>query len=154
MTVTTSGPKNARLDALIGTWRTRGELFGDDGSTAIATIDGTDAYEWLGRCFVIHRVDVQMGDDRVEALEMIGPYDAEAAVYPTRAYDNQGGIHVSTATVDDEGVWTFGADGAKATLWIADGGQSMRAEWVRTDSAGATGRPWMQLRFTRLRPAS
>lgn len=68
-----------------------------------------------------------------------------------RGYDNQGGIQASTRTVDN-GVWTFGtdADGARATLRIAEDGQSMRAEWVRTDDEAATWRPWMRLRFTRL----
>jgi hypothetical protein len=105
--------QSARLDALIGTCRTEGEILGDDGSTTIGAIEGTDAYEWLGRFFVIHRVDVQMGDDHVEALEIVGPYDRDTGAYSTRAYDNQGGIQTSTATVDDDGVWTFGAGGRK-----------------------------------------
>jgi VCBS repeat-containing protein len=142
-------PQSARLDVLIGTWRTEGELLGDDGSTTIGAIEGTDAYEWLGRFFVIHRVDVQMGHDHVEALEIIGPYDGDTGAYSTRAYDNQGGIQTSTATVDDDGVWTFDANGAKATLRVAEDGQSMSAEWVRTEDDGATWRPWMRLRLTR-----
>jgi uncharacterized protein DUF1579 len=142
-------PKNARLDALIGTWRTRGEILGKDGSSAIATVDGIDAYEWLGRHFVIHRIDVAMGGTPVRGLEIIGPFDPETGAYPTRAYDDQGGVQTARATVDDDGVWTFGADGARATLRIADDGQSMSAAWVRIDD-GATWRPWLRLRFTRM----
>jgi hypothetical protein len=142
-------PENSRLDVLIGTWRTQGEILGDDGSTTISTIEGTDTYEWLGRFFVIHRVDVQMGDDHVEGLEVIGGYEPQTGAYPTRAYDNQGGIQTSTATVDDDGVWTFGAAGAKATLRVAEDGQSMSAEWVLTEDDGATWRPWMHPRLTR-----
>ncbi len=41
--VATPDPENVRLDPLIGTWRTQGEMLGDDGSTTIATIEGTDA---------------------------------------------------------------------------------------------------------------
>ena len=51
-------------------------------------MDGHDHYERLGKHFVIHRVDVRMGDEQVEALEVIGPWDAEARAFPTRAYDN------------------------------------------------------------------
>ena len=51
-------------------------------------MDGHDHYERLGEHFVIHRVDVRMGDEQVEALEVIGPWDAEAGAFPTRAYDN------------------------------------------------------------------
>src|SRR5918994_2242511 len=142
-------PENTRLEVRMGTWRTQGEILGDDGATTIGTIEGTDTYEWLGRLFVIHRVDVQMGDDHVEGLEVIGPYDPQTGAYPTRAYDNQGGIQTSTATVDDDGAWTFGAESAKATLRVAEDGQSMSAEWVRTEDDGATWRPWMRLRLTR-----
>lgn len=144
-------PENARLDALIGTWHTQGEILGDDGSTTIASIDGTDSYEWLGRFFVIHRADVRMGDEHIQSLEMIGAYDPDTRTYPTRSFDNQGGIQTSAAAVDD-GVWTFGADGAEATLHIADDGQSMRAGWRRSDDGGTSWRPWMHLRFTRTWP--
>jgi Protein of unknown function (DUF1579) len=129
-------PENTRLGALIGTWHTEGEILAEDGRATAGVIDGTDAYEWLGGFFVIHRIDVRMGADRVEGLEIIGPYDPETGTYPTRAYDNQGGIQTSTATGDDDGVWTFGADGAKATLRIADNGESMRVEWVRLAEDG------------------
>lgn len=145
----TSSIPLTHLDALIGAWRTQGDVLDEDGSTTIATIEGTDTYEWLGRSFVIHRIDVHIGDDHVEGLEVIGPCEPEVGTYPTQAYDNRGGIQTSTATVDQDGTWTFRADGAKATLRVADDGQSMRAEWVRTDDGGTAGRPWMRLRFTR-----
>jgi hypothetical protein len=143
-------PENTRLDALIGTWRTRGEVLDEGGSTPVQTVDGTDEYEWLGGHFVIHRIDVQMGGEPVRGLEIIGPLDPETGAYPTRAYDDQGGVQTARATVDDDGVWTFGADGARATLRLADDGQSMSADWVRTDDGGATWRPWLRLRFTRI----
>ena len=142
-------PKNARLDALIGTWRTCGEVLGEDGSTPVAAVDGSDAYEWLGGHFVIHRIDVHMGGEPVRGLEIIGPFDPETGAYPTRAYDDRGGIQTATADVTDDGVWTFRADGAEATLRTTDDGQSMRADWLRTDDGGATWRPWLRLRFTR-----
>lgn len=142
----------ARLDPLIGTWHTQGEVLDEDGSTAVATIEGTDSYEWLGRSYVIHRADVHMGGDHVEVLEVIGPYDPDTGTYQTRAYDSHGGIETSTAGVDDQGVWTFGTDGATATLRVAGDGQSMSADWVRAGDAGdgTTWRPWMRMRFTRL----
>lgn len=145
--------ENARLEALIGAWRTEGEILGDDGATA-STVDGVDAYEWLGPFFVVHRAAVTIGEDQIESLEMIGPYDPETGAFGTRAYDNDGHIDDATASVDDAGVWTFGAEGARATLWIDEDRQHMRAEWVRTDDGGDTWRPWMQLRFSRLEPES
>lgn len=141
-------PRNAALNALIGVWHTKGEVFGDDGSTSVATIEGTDSYEWLGEFFVIHRIEVRMGDDDVEGLEIIGAYDAERDAFPTRAYDNRGGVQTSSASVDAEGVWTFGADDARATLRPDADGRSLHAEWVRLDGE-AEGRPWMRLTLTR-----
>ena len=138
----------AHLDPLIGVWRTRGDILGDDGEP-VGQVDGTDAYEWLGRSYVIHRVDVRMGDDPVRALEIIGPYDAASGAYATRAYDDQGGEEVSTATADGERSWTFRSTGAQAKLEMADDGQSMRAEWLRSDVGGETWVPWMHLVLSR-----
>jgi len=139
----------AAVDALIGTWRTRGDVFGDDGVTVVARVDGTDAYEWLGRSFVIHRIDVMMADDHVEGIEIIGPYDAGESAFRTQAYDNEGGIQQSTAAVDADGVWTFGADGAKATLRPDANGREMNADWVRSADDGATWLPWLRLNLQR-----
>jgi VCBS repeat-containing protein len=147
---TPSSLANERLDALVGIWHTQGEVLGEDGSTAVATIEGTDAYEWLGGFFVIHRVDVEIGDLHIEALEVIGPYDAAAGSFPTQAYTNQGEVETGTASVDANGVWTFAAGNAKANLHVADDRQSMRGEWVNTEDNGQTWRPWMRLRLTRM----
>ena len=140
--------ESSRLEALIGTWRTRGDVLDDDDESPVGTVDGYDHYEWLGPVFVVHRIDVQMDDVRVQGLEMIGPYQPDLGAFATRAYDNEGGEQTATATVDDDGVWTFRADGAKATLTIAEDGRSASAKWVRSDD-GKTWRPWMRLRLNR-----
>ena len=140
--------ESKRLEALIGTWRTRGEVLDADGETPVETVDGHDHYEWLGPTFVVHRIDVQMGAAHVQGLEIIGPYLPDQEAYFTRAYDNEGGEQTATATVDEDGVWTFRADGAKATLEIAEDGRSASARWVRSDD-GETWRPWMRIRLNR-----
>ena len=142
-------PENQRLGALVGTWRTEGIVLGDDGSTEIARVQGTDAYEWLGAHFLIHRIDVTMGGEPVQGLEIIGPYEADTGGFPTRAYDNHGNVQTSMATVAGDGVWTFGADGAKATLRVAADGRDAHADWVRSDDNGASWRPWMRLDLTK-----
>jgi len=39
-------------------------------------ITGTDIYEWLpGGFFLLHRVDVVIGEQAVRAIELIGEYD-------------------------------------------------------------------------------
>jgi hypothetical protein len=135
------------LQPLIGTWQTRGEMLAEDGVTVVARIEGTDIYEWLGP-FVVHRVDVVIGDQRTRALEIFEPYDEARGVFPTRAYDEQGGIETSTATVDELGVWTFRAGAAHATLRVAADGAALQANWVTPGDDGHP-RPWMALRLTR-----
>ena len=141
-------PDITALDVLIGTWRTEGEVFGDNGETAVARVDGYDHYEWLGRAFVIHRIDVEMGGEPVRGLEMIGPYLGGRS-FATRAYDQDGGEQTSTATVDGDGVWTFRADGAEAKMSLSDDRSLALVEWIRTDDGGATWRPWMRLTLSR-----
>jgi hypothetical protein len=135
------------MAALIGHWRTAGEVLGDDGRTVVATVEGSDVYEELGPT-VVHRVDVVIGGRRTRALEVVEPYDADRGVFPTRAYDDQGGVQDATATVRD-GVWTFSAGPASATLRVAEDGASMSARWTRPGPDGAP-QPWMELRFTRV----
>jgi hypothetical protein len=142
--------ESERLEALIGSWRTTGDVLGDDGETRVASVDGHDHYEWLGPFFVIHRIDVEMGGERVQGLEMIGPYRPEEEAFATRAYDDAGGEQTSTATVDADGVWTFGADSAEATLTLAQDGRTARADRVRTDDGGETWRRWMRLTLSRV----
>ena len=135
------------MAALIGHWRTAGEVLGDDGRTVVATVEGSDVYEELGPT-VVHRVDVVIGGRRTRALEVVEPYDADRGVFPTRAYDDQGGVQDATATVRD-GVWTFSAGPASATLRVAEDGASMSARWTRPGPDGSP-QPWMELRFTRV----
>ena len=124
-------------------------MLGEDGKSPVATIDGHDHYEWLGPFFVVHRIDVEIDGDHVEGLEMIGPYLPDGRAFATRAYDHEGGEQTATASVDDAGVWTFGADAAEATLTISEDGAAAAVEWVRSDDGGATWRPWMTLTLTR-----
>ena len=133
-----------RLAALLGTWKTEGTTVASDGQPSI-TIRGTDAYEWLaGEFFLVHRVDVHMGDDHHRAIELIG-YDPDNNSYPMHAYDNQGNATVMTGTVSEDGVWTFADDATRATLTIGADGRSMTAFWERKD--GAQWVPWMNIEF-------
>jgi hypothetical protein len=148
-------PQTGRLGAIIGSWRTEGEVLGEDGDTVVQTFSGSDAYEWLGRFFVIHRVDVTWGEHHVQNLEMIGPYDGERGGFLTAVYDGaRAEVERSIATVDDAGVWTFrageGGSRAEATLRVEEDGVHMHAAWSRTEDNGATWRPWLRLTLTRV----
>ena len=135
------------LAPLIGSWRTTGEVLGEDGATVVATIDGTDDYEWLGPT-VVHRADVRMGDDRTRVLEIFEPYDDAIGAFPTRAYDDKGGVEAATATVDAAGRFHVRAGAGAAVLEAAGDGATMTARWTVT-AADGTERPWMRLHFRR-----
>ncbi|MFB4284402.1 DUF1579 family protein [Nonomuraea sp. MTCD27] len=140
--------ENQRLHALVGRWRSQGRIAATATDPAIR-VAGSDTYEWLaGEHFLIHRVDVRMDEEHVEVIEMIGPYDPASRTYPMRSFDNQGNFVTMRASVDDGGVWTFAGETERATLVIAEDGDSMTAEWERTDN-GSNWRHWMDMSFTR-----
>jgi hypothetical protein len=127
---------------LIGSWASSGRTID------AVDIDGSDVYEWLpGRHFVVHRVDVRMGSDQVDVLEMIGERDGDA--FLMRSFDHHGGTALMRATVDDVGVWTFAGPSERATLVVAEGGASMSARWERSPDGGVTWEHWMDMRFRR-----
>lgn len=144
MTVTTGTMRP--FETIIGRWQTSGTVLDEDGK-AVATIDGTDEYEWMpGGKWVVHRVDVMMGDDHVHALELIGEYDAEAGTYAMRAFDGSGAYGTMTAHLDADGSWTFLGDGMRSTLRPSADGSSMTARWERQDDTGGWIH-WMDMRF-------
>jgi hypothetical protein len=148
-----------RLAAVAGRWRTSGHVIGQPN----VPVAGTDTYEVLpGGYFLLHRVDVAVGDQQVQAVEVIGEPDGHGG-YLARSFDNQGSIEVMGLTIDDEGVFHFtgGADIAgaaqphdapaarvRSTLAIASDRASMTAQWERSED-GTTWQPWMDIRFAR-----
>ena len=62
-----------RLHAIAGHWQTSGHLIGEPETLVI----GTDTYDVLpGGYFLVHHVDVTVGEQPVRAIEMIGEPDA------------------------------------------------------------------------------
>ena len=104
----------------------------------VSAIAGSDVYDELEPT-VVHHVDVEIGGERTRALEIFEPYDAERGVFPTGAYDDRGGVEISTAVVRD-GVWTSRAGSASATLQVAEDGASMHVAGSCTNLTAAVGR--------------
>ena len=146
-----AGPRppaeNVRLDVLVGRWRSEGRTV--DAEPAIE-IGGFDTYEWLaGGFFLVHRVDVRMNDDKVEVIELIGPYDPVGRNYPARSFDNHGNFVTMHASVDDDGVWTFAGPTERATLVVT--GDTMTARWERVaDNDPSSWQHWMDMTFTKI----
>jgi hypothetical protein len=133
-----------RLNVLVGKWNTTGEVRASSTAPA-STIIGTDSYEWvLNNFFLLHRVDVQIGPQKVEAIELIGDYEAAGQTYSMRSFDNQGKFATMEATINPDGTFTFTGESERTTLTIHEGGQHMEAHWERlTDNS--TWVAWMDL---------
>jgi hypothetical protein len=94
-----------QLDKFVGKWSTVGKIPVSD-TTPEIKISGTDTYEWLpGKFFLLHKVDVNVGDDKNKTFEIIG-FDWQKYLYTMQYYDNKGNSGFMTANCND-GVWTF-----------------------------------------------
>ena len=137
-----------RLDALVGKWHTEWWARENPDDEPVKT-SGTDIYEWLpGEFFLVHKVAARMDYGLYTVLEMIGPYDPDTQTYPTRSYDSQGNEQLMTASVDDNGVWTFADKKTRATLTVAPDRCTMSAKWERTTD-GKRWTHWMDMHFTK-----
>jgi hypothetical protein len=142
----TPGPAQRRLEVFVGVWKTTGNILASEAEPATSIV-GTDTYEWLpGGFFLLHRVDVRMGDQEVKATEIIG-HDAAAQTYRTHAFDNQGGYATYEASYRD-GIWVFTGETERVTLVASDGGNTLTGNWMKK-SDDATWRPWMDITLTR-----
>ena len=148
------------LHAIAGRWQTAGHVIGDERIPVV----GTDTYEVLaGGHFLVHHVDVTVGDQPVRAIEIIGEPHPDGG-YLARSFDNDGNADLMGLTVDGEGVFHFSGGGeiapaaqpgraaparVRSTLTVADDRRSMHALWERSED-GTTWQPWMDIGFTRI----
>ncbi len=134
------------LEPLIAIWRTTGRVFDEHGAE-VMRVDGTDAYEWMpGGHWIIHHIDVMMGDDRTRALEMIGDPSDDGS-FVMRAFDASGAFDTMTLRANGREFHTQG-DGVRNTLTVAPDGGAMAAVWERQRDDGSWVR-WMELDFAR-----
>jgi hypothetical protein len=105
MTATTIGGTDRhheRLWSIAGRWVTDGHVVGDPP----VPVTGFDTYEILaGGYFLVHHVDVKVGDQDVRAIEIIGEPDPATGGFLARSFDNSGSWEVMQVTVDDNGVF-------------------------------------------------
>jgi hypothetical protein len=134
-----------KLNFLIGKWHTQGEIL-QGASDSSKDIRGMDTYEWIsGEFFILHRVDVFIGNDRTEAVEIIG-YDESRKSYFMQSFDKQGDSITMFAVLEKSGVLKFGDNKMKATLRINKNRSSMSAKWELAEN-GKTWKPWMNIQF-------
>ena len=137
----------APLLFLIGKWKTEGRIFSKEGSTE-GRIMGTDSYELiLDNHYILHKVDVTMNNEKVEAIEMIGDFDAGTTVYKMRSFDNQGKYSEMEGKLDTQGTFQIHGDKMRSTLSISDS-NTMVAHWEITED-NIHWRPWMELKLSK-----
>jgi hypothetical protein len=148
------------LHAIAGRWQTSGHVVGDERIPVV----GTDTYEVLaGGHFLVHHVDVTVGDRPVRAIEIIGEPNPDGGCL-ARSFDSDGNAELMALTVDDDGVFHFSGGGdiapaaqstsadparVRATLTVADDGASMHAVWESSEDGTAWQR-WMDIGFTKI----
>ncbi len=115
------------LDHFIGKWDTTGNMKTGEGEPDL-WIEGTDTYEWLpGGFFVMHKVDVRIGDDCKLATEIIG-FDASTGNYMMHSYDNSGEASVMHAS-EHHGIWTFASETMRFTGAFSEDHNSISGIW-------------------------
>lgn len=135
------------LDHLVGQWNTTGRSVGE--SAQPLEIKGTDKYEWLpGRRFLVHNVDVWMGGDKVNVVEVIGPCGDEGAALAMHSFANDGRHEVMQAIQQSSRAWLFQGDDVRANLTIAHDGDSMTAHWERKSENGSW-TAWLEMHFAK-----
>ena len=93
-----------RLHVIAGRWATDGHVVGDPSMP----VKGFDTYDVLaGGYFLVHHVDVTVGDQPVQAIEVIGERDPDSGGFLARSFDNSGNCEVMRVTVDDASVFRF-----------------------------------------------
>jgi hypothetical protein len=134
------------LAPIVATWRTSGRVLDEDGSETMR-VEGTDAYEWMpGEQWIVHHVDVLMGDGRTRAIELIGD-PTDAGDFRMRAFDASGAFDEMTLAVDGRIFRTEG-HGVRNILTVAADGATMSVVWERRRDDGTWFR-WMEIDFTR-----
>jgi hypothetical protein len=120
------------LNPFVGKWKTEGWIKGDDGKPDIQ-ISGTDTYEWLpGEFLLFHRIDVKIGEERKEGIEIIG-YDASTNTFPMHYFDRRGNAESMQASIND-GVWRFQGESIRFTGSFSKDGMELSGIWEQKNN--------------------
>ncbi|NKX90151.1 DUF1579 domain-containing protein [Nocardia coubleae] len=158
---TPDDPRDAsRLHRLAGRWATNGHVLADPPIPVL----GFDTYDvFPGGHFLVHHIDVTVGDQPVRGIEIIGEPDPDGPAFLARSYDNTGSTELMRVEIVDTNTFHFTggpqtatpatpADtetaAVRSTLTVAPDGASMTALWERSED-GTTWHPWMHIAFTK-----
>jgi hypothetical protein len=141
--------EHERLTVLIGRWKTEGWTSEMPDAPA-ARIDAFDTYEWLPGGFgLLHVVDAQVGETKVEGAEIIG-YDADVGAFVTRYVGSEGSTaYEASLTEETEGlVWSMRSETTRFTGTFSDDGTVITGYWELLSDGGEWQR-WMDITLTK-----
>jgi hypothetical protein len=132
-------PEYDLLNKFVGHWMTSGKIPATSTSPEII-LSGSDIYTWLpGGFFLMHQVDVLVGDDKNETLEIIG-FDPQKSHFTLQHYDNKGNSGLMTGKCQDD-VWTFLGENLRFTGGFKNQGTAFSGIWEQS----ADGETWTHL---------
>jgi hypothetical protein len=141
------GPEHEKLALLIGRWQTRGNTIVTASQPAIA-FSGTDSYAWLeGGLFVLHQVDVMMGDRPVIGVETIW-HDPSSGTYRSHFVDADGATSGYEARLEGR-TWTMVSEIDRFSGSFSEDGKVLTGRWERRSGSSNWG-PWMDVTLTRI----
>jgi hypothetical protein len=133
------GAGHKPLDMFAGKWKTEGTVKAS-GDKPELKVSGTDTYRWLdGGFFLIHEVDVLMGNEKNVTIEIIA-YDEAESSYTMHSYDNKGNSGRMKGSFDN-GTWRFQGDTLRFKGKFSEDGKTLSGIWERQDD----GKNWLHL---------
>jgi hypothetical protein len=133
------------LAPIIGRWRTSGSVLDGKGAV-ITTISGTDIYTWLpGGHWIVHEVDVTIGDQRTQTLELIGGRDEGTGGWQMHAFDTEDRPGFMRLSLAEPGLLLLEGDGVRSWFRPQAGPTYMTTLWEREIDGNWVA--WMEMRF-------
>jgi Protein of unknown function (DUF1579) len=133
---------------LVGRWKTEG--WTTEASEGPAErIDAIDTYERLPGGALLHLVDAQVGDQKVQGAEIIG-FDPARESYVTQYFGSDGPNAYEASLVADDGalVWSMRSTKGQFTGTFNDDRNVITGHWDALDD-DSNWRSWMDITLTR-----
>jgi hypothetical protein len=137
--------EHGRLEALIGTWHTSGQMEPTDAGPG-GEVDATDTYEWLPGGFgLLHTVDALVGGEKVVGAEIIG-WDPSHGTYFTHYIGSDGPSDYEAQLAEKEGAltWRMVNDSSRFTGTFDADRTFISGRWELKAEAGDW-LPWMKI---------
>jgi hypothetical protein len=135
-----------RLEALIGRWKTEGQTTDAGGGDRI---DAIDTYERLPGGALLHLVDAQVGDQKVEGAEIIG-HDPDRNTYATQYFGSEGPTAYDASLAEEDGslTWRMQSETTRFAGTFSEDGNLITGHWELQDQSGDW-QPWMDITLTK-----